>query len=452
MRLLVSLCLVIAADAATVAEYQILQRGADGKASARFEGQTATASVIEIEARRGSWTRKTKIKVSPGPWSGEVDGLETGGPYRIEARNGAERIVRDNIYVGDLWVLAGQSNMVGRAKFSGAESPDDRVHVLPKDSIWAVAKEPVHELRTGLDGEPIGAGLGLPFAKEMVRRTGVPIGLLPVAVGGTSLWQWEPDDPKSLYAAMMDRIRKAGGKVRGVLWHQGEADSRDDRSPQYAGKFQYFLTALRRDLKDDRLSFYYAQVSRYPFEEKPPRSARSLNRIQETQRLLEENIKGIRMAATIDLELEDHVHLNREGQHRLGRRLANLACRDLFPNISECASVLPGPRLSGVRWESPRHLRVIFTGVNGALRSTGRVLGFSFTDGDGKEQPLIFRASLAGGSGNEVVLQINNQLGFPAALRLWYGRGFDPTCNLTGDRDMAVPVFGPLLVTPPPAK
>src|SRR5687767_8286881 len=36
------------------------------------------------------------------------------------------------------------------------------------------------------------AGLALPFAVAMARRTGVPVGLVPCAHGGTSMTQWDP--------------------------------------------------------------------------------------------------------------------------------------------------------------------------------------------------------------------------------------------------------------------
>lgn len=340
--------------------------------------------------------------------------------------------------VRDIWILAGQSNMVGRANLEGAEQPDPRVFVLGKDGVWAVAREPLHEERTGLSGARIGAGLGLPFAKEMVRISGTPIGLVPVAVGGTSLWQWDPSDPKSLYASMMKRVRLAGGRVKGVLWYQGEADARTDRADQYEARFVEFVRALRRDLGNDALPVYYAQIGRYAAPEQAPRVPAAWTRLREVQRTLEDRLANLRMAATLDLEMEDHVHLNRDGLRRLGMRFAHLANGG------------SAPRLAGVRWVSPRRLQVRFEGVNGSLTPKQRVLGFTLTDAQGTPRPLLFRAWAPSTPGNEVVLEVSNQFERPSPLLLWYGQDFDPAGTLADERDMAVPAFGPIVLPAPP--
>ena len=74
-----------------------------------------------------------------------------------------------------------------------------------------------------------GAGLGLPFAVALVESTGVPVGLVACAHGGTSMEQWNPakkeQGGKSLYGSMLRQVKLAGGKVKGVLWYQGESDA-----------------------------------------------------------------------------------------------------------------------------------------------------------------------------------------------------------------------------------
>src|SRR5262249_55656452 len=75
----------------------------------------------------------------------------------------------------------------------------------------------------------IGVGPGLAFGQALAKLRGHPIGLIPCAVGGTSLEAWNPDKKseggKSLYGAMCERIRLAGRPISGILWYQGEADA-----------------------------------------------------------------------------------------------------------------------------------------------------------------------------------------------------------------------------------
>ena len=116
-----------------------------------------------------------------------------------------------------------------RAELGNVEKPHELVHVFRPEGGWEQAKEPLHERRER-NNMVIGAGLGLPFAKEMVRRTNVPVGLIPTAVGGTSLWLWDPalktKGRESLYGNMLAQFEASGGMARGMLWYQGESDTR----------------------------------------------------------------------------------------------------------------------------------------------------------------------------------------------------------------------------------
>src|SRR5205807_2550047 len=150
-------------------------------------------------------------------------------PYRIELRigeSGPTALVRE-VLVGALWVLAGQSNMERCGDLVDLEQPSPLVHSFDMADRWDQAEEPLHWLCDSPDpvhadqSEPQkteaaelasatrtkGAGLGLPFAKEMVRRTRVPVGLIPCAHGGTSMEQWDPAlrdlGGRSLYGSMI---------------------------------------------------------------------------------------------------------------------------------------------------------------------------------------------------------------------------------------------------------
>lgn len=438
-----------------LADFQVIQREAGGAGPAVLAGTAASAGTIQITVSRGGTalpglSSASLAQTAGGEWQAALPGIPAGGPYDFELTlvaggRALGRAGARNVLVGDLWVLAGQSNMVGRALLEGAEQPDERVHALDKSGNWALAREPLHETRSTPAG-PNGAGLGLAFAKDMVRRTGVPIGLIPCAVGGTSLWEWAPE--LKLYTNMLQQVRRAGGRVRGVLWYQGEADSREDRAPEYAERFRGFVARVRADFGQPDLPFYYAQIARYAAPQEAARTWHALATVREAQRLSEAAIAHSAVAATIDLEMQDHVHVNTGGLRRLGLRFARLACKDLFPEAGSCRNLEHGPRPAGYRWEAPRRLRITFTGVNGRLAADGRVLGFSLHDAAGAVQPLYHRAWIPPSPGNQVILEMHPSARIPQPLYLWYGHGADPPCNLRDAEDMAVPTFGPIELPP----
>jgi Carbohydrate esterase, sialic acid-specific acetylesterase len=145
-----------------------------------------------------------------------------------------------------IFLLIGQSNMAGRGKVEAANQPGDpRILMLSKDLKWLPAKDPVH-----FDKPIAGAGLCLPFARSVLAAGPEQhIGLVPCAMGGSSLDQWMPGG--ALYTAAVRRTREAlkRGELAGILWHQGEADTAPAKVASYGDRFAKMIASLRKDLE-----------------------------------------------------------------------------------------------------------------------------------------------------------------------------------------------------------
>lgn len=401
-------------------------------------------------------------KIDKGKWAARVT-LPVGGPYRVELRYMKEVTSIGDLWVGDLWVLGGQSNMEGVGDLIDVQPTNGKVRTFDMLDQWGIAEEPLHLLpgavdrvhwRKGeggelqrLEGQPLldwmakrkkGAGLGLPFANEMVRKTGVPIGLVPCAHGGTSMDQWNPDlrdkAGDSLYGATLRRVKLVGGKVKGVLWYQGESDANPKAMPEFAAKFQKLVAAFREDLGSKDLPFYYVQIGRHTNAS----NVTEWNAVQDLQRKAEQNIPRTGMVPAVDLELDDQIHVGTQDLKRLGVRLASLACHDLFPGKADCNAIKRGPRPAEAKVQD-NVLRVTFHEVNGRLRSQGRIAGFTIHDASGAALPLIYRVRFDADNPYVVLLHLNTRP--PAGATLRYGAGKDPYVNVNDDRDMGVPVF-----------
>src|SRR5262249_24232802 len=55
--------------------------------------------------------------------------------------------------------------------------------------------------------------------------------------------------------------------------------------------------------------------------------------VQDAQRVLVERIPNTAVAATIDLQLDDGIHVGTQGLKRLGQRFARIAQRELFGQV-----------------------------------------------------------------------------------------------------------------------
>ena len=144
-----------------------------------------------------------------------------------------------------LFLLVGQSNMAGRGKPEAQDKvTDPRIWMLDKELKWVLAKDPVH-----FDKPIAGVGLSSEFARTLVARDpGAKIGLIPCAMGGSSLDEWHAGG--ELFDNAVARTCEAmkHGALTGILWHQGEADSRADRVASYSERFSAMIAQLRAKL------------------------------------------------------------------------------------------------------------------------------------------------------------------------------------------------------------
>ncbi len=454
-----------------VEPYQVFQCDEEETARVALAGEagvngTVEARVLDMaELEVVGWTELAPAR--PGElWEGALEGVPVGGPYTLEVREvaadgpvaGVETV--PELLVGDVWILAGQSNMQGVGNKSDVEAPHPLVHAYGMNHDWRLATEPLHVLQESPDPvhfkiedesqrkEAIasayawakGAGLGLSFAREMVARTGRPVGLIASAHGGTSMDQWDPakrdQGGESLYGSMYRQVMNAGGKVRGVVWYQGESDANKDAAPVFRKKFKNLVAAMREDFNNPGMPFYYVQIGRFV----TPGDGAEWNLVQTEQLAAESEMERAGMVASIDLGLDDPIHIGTPGLKVLGYRAANLAERDLFGG-----DTLGGPRFEEVTREETRFgmtYRVRFSGVNGALQAAGRPSGFSVSAGpEGGNFPAVYKVEFDAGAPDTAILWTGK---LPEDPHLWYGRGLDPYCNITDGANMAVPVFGPV--------
>lgn len=469
MAVLFALTLPLAAQSLQVlsgaADYQVFQRGPGNAATIRLQGSASGAAGKPVEARLvaaglplAGFDWQAVGKVSGAVWTAELANVPTGGPYTLQLRAAGSSAITEvsNLLVGDLWILAGQSNMEGNGNLADLPLPSSRVNSLDMTDVWVTAEEPLHRLpdstdrvhwRRNAQGQPErlqgealakwianrkkGAGPGLPFALEMVRRTGVPVGLIPCAHGGTSMAQWDPalkgQGGDSLYGGMIRRFQLAGGRVKGILWYQGESDANEKAGPVFAQKFKEFIQAVRADFGQPDLPFLYVQIGRHVASA----SATWWNRVQDDQLKVESQLPNVFMTGCADCELDDGIHVGTDDQRLLGRRLANLAEGRLRR----------GPRPVAARVKGSV-IEVEFAEVNGRLIHAGRLNGFSIHDASGNAVPMIYRQRVSRANPHVVELLFGGKL--PEGAVLHYGAGRDPYVNLRDEAGMPAPVFGPM--------
>jgi sialate O-acetylesterase len=375
----------------------------------------------------------------------------------------------------DHWVLAGQSNMAGFANITEPTRPDPRIMMFNMDNRWIPAAEPLHRvflaeaapvcrqinLKNGYKAEDLdayarrgnekpegGSGPGLFFARHILEVTHRPIGLIPCALGGTSMDQWSPalkdQGDRSLYGSMLRRIRLAGGELKGILWYQGESDT-DGAENAYHDKLLNFIDSVRRDMGRPDLPFIFVQLGRYTETGQTPVKSLALEKVREVQRRVTRERGQVWMVSGIDLPLDDVIHISQQGNKRLGRRMAEVALTYVYHRPGHGSPIdLESVKVEGATGAAPV-IRLHFSGVSGRLRCGDRPADpeiVSETPGAGGLRPSVYRTEFDPKDPAGLILRVCRPIS--GAVHLYYGRGSTPYLNIVDEKDMLVPTFGPV--------
>jgi len=222
-----------------------------------------------------------------------------------------------------IYILAGQSNMMGKGKIS---------------KLPATYRKTPHNVKFYYQGRPrplaqyahFGPEIG--FAHTIARAYPHDTHIIVKHVAtGSSIEQWLPGS--RLYKGLMRQLeyatrhaqeksvqdsQRSAAKVDAIIWMQGEQDARNKgKASRYEGHLKRFVSGLRTELSAPHSLFIMGQVS-------PEDAAFSMTRlIQQAQDRLQHSLSRTTLIPTDDLgKLYDRVHYNAHGQLELGKRFA----------------------------------------------------------------------------------------------------------------------------------
>jgi len=437
---------------------------------------------------------------SLGNWSVFLPPQPAGGPYQLTV-TAANKIVLDDVLVGDVWFASGQSNMEMPLKgFPGAplnNSAEEIAHAghprirllhIPQkaadyplrdsDASWTVCSP---ETAANF------SAAAYFFGRDLEAREQVPIGLIDDTWGGTVVeaWMslraissdaglmpvfatraqmmesqaeneailarekreilaaqqagqepphfpWRPDPaswaPAALFNGMVAPVTNY--TIKGVIWYQGESNSRRTFAPMYVKLFPALIADWRAQWHEGDFPFLFVQISNFTSD-----STEAWAVIREAQRRTL-SVANTAMAVTIDIGNPDNVHP--ADKQTVGARLA-LAARVLAYGENVEYS---GPLFRQATPEGG-DVRVWFDHTaDGLVAKGGALEGFEIAGGDGR-----FVSASARIDGKTVVVT-SAHVADPKYVR--YGWANAPVVNLCNSDGLPASPFTSQDVIPAP--
>jgi len=249
----------------------------------------------------------------------KIDQRTINFPKKVEFVN--ELPTKDNFWI---FIIAGQSNMAGR----GFVEPiytllSNRILTINKDNNWIYAKEPLHFYEPSLTG----LDCGLSFAKTLIDSfpENITIGILPCAVGGSSIEHWIGDSTfrgVQLFTNFKNKVDyvKQYGLIKGILWHQGESNAKSGLISTYQNNLDELFLKFRTYVKNDSLPILIGELGSFAIPEEKQNRWDSINLIINKYAT---NEKFISVINTNDLKNKgDNLHFNSKSQRIMGERFA----------------------------------------------------------------------------------------------------------------------------------
>ena len=379
----------------------------------------------------------------------------------------------------DIWVLAGQSNMDGNGR-----TPDTltnpQIMMLGLDNHWVLAKNPLHHIYDAvapayeltimgfpwyreMEKEKVreelakkrkesrihpigGVGPGIYFARHLLEQVGRPIGLIPCGIGGTTMEQWSPDrkpgGDSSLYGAMISRIKSTSNKIKGIIWYQGESEAMSGLTKNYENDLLHLISTIRKDVGDPDLPFIIVQIGCFNIHNSS--MDKSFEEVREIQRKIINQKKNIYMISSIDLPLDDWVHVSTEGHKKLGKRIAEIALSYVYNLKNHAKQIdLESIKMRKDDMTGSNYLLLHFTGISGNLTCCGRPSQFELrVNGEPRYDYVVAKVEFDRDDPAGLKLFLS---GLPnAPSQLVFGPATNPYMNITDSFDNAIPAFGPI--------
>lgn len=274
-----------------------------------------------------------------GRWQTELPPMSYGGPYTLKLTTDTDEVTLDNIYVGEVYLLAGQSNI--ELKLKDTNTPEELYksnemlrgffvkkitsnYLFSPDDGWVSANKD-----TVYDWSAIGYLAGC----EISEKKNIAVGVINCNQGASIIESWVPAGTFESIGINIPIEEKAVGhtmpeyqkwntfgalyekqlrqvfpySLSGVIWYQGESDAVGREPEVYHLELQEMIRIWREDFKDSDLPFWVIQIHDY-FTDDWYRDNEGWKKLQKAQLKIQEMTHNVTTVVSRDVCETDDIH------------------------------------------------------------------------------------------------------------------------------------------------
>ncbi|QKZ14511.1 sialate O-acetylesterase [Spirosoma sp. KUDC1026] len=258
--------------------------------------------------------------------------------------------VRDSIVCGDVFLIMGQSNAIGR--FEGYRNEFCRTFGVnngnrvynPADTAWCLSNT--------TEGD--NALWGVELQRLILEQQGVPTAIINGAAGSTAIYDHTNrggSDLSNLYGRLLYRARKAGvsNQVKAMIWRQGEAEAAGN-ADQYAQLFPQLYGYWKQDYPGIK-RVYHSQLNLLRDEVIKAGAVRDYQR--RSGSTFPDNVP----IATVGLPAYQGLHYGEAAYRQFGTELYRLVARDFYGATD--TSNIQSPNVQRIYYGTPEQDEIV---------------------------------------------------------------------------------------------
>lgn len=404
-------------------------------------GKSDPGKTVEI---RPSWTSEiTKVEVdAKGNWIASIATPSASFiPCSISISDG-EKVVLNNILIGEVWLASGQSNMemplngfwnnpvlkanetiamAGQNKGIRFVTIPKTAALVPQETVKGMWQECTPENAPGF------SATAYHFAQTLYRALNIPIGIIVSSWGGSRVEGWTgreilktyPDvdlseeainrlnpasRPMVMYNAMIHPLIRY--TVRGFIWYQGESNV--GHHDVYADRLANMVNLWRKDWGLGDLPFYYVEIAPWIYGDGEAGTSGAL--LREAQFKVQFLIPNSGMVSTNDL-VEEYEKTNIHPRNKIdvGKRLAFMALSQTYGHTGVACH---GPEYKSMEIKDGK----MYLSFNHATDGFSRMVDINGFEIAGEDR-IFYPAKVEVDLNNRILIVSNGNIPKPVAAR-----------------------------------